>query len=191
MKHTTRESWLQAAVAEMAKEVETAAGSKLPKGLQVLVSWPYRSKTAGGQYFPPSFAKDKKTTYLIVSPSLEEDRVLDVLMHEMVHAVLPDVDGHGGLFKKTGQALGLEGNMRSSRPGKELQVRLTALAKHLGPYPHQQMVEKHSPKKSNAKTIVRLVSPADPSYSCWLSPKQFAEHGAPVCPISGKPMVAP
>ncbi len=190
MKHETREAWLKAAATFLTPTVEKASGTTIDKGLQIFVSWPLRSTQAGGQFFPKAYAKEAKVEHVIVSPVLGIDRVLDVLLHELVHAALPKHDGHAGEFKRVAEAVGLVGPMRSSKAGADLEKTIAELLKKLGPYPHHVMVDKHRKKaKKKVASIVKFVSPVDSAYSAWVSPRQAEEHGGPICPISKKPMV--
>lgn len=189
-KHKTREDWLKAAIKLLAPKI-TAEDRKLPMQLEALISWPHGSKTAIGQCFSKSWTKNG-TVYVTVSPTLEDPlRVLDVLLHELVHAALGDGKGHGAEFKALALAVGLEGKMRATVAGEVLQAELKTLLAKLGDYPHTVMASVTAQKKtgSKEKTIVKLVSPVNPKYKAWISPKQFEEHGAPTCPISGEPMV--
>ncbi len=186
--HIARELWLQAAVTKLRPRY--AAHGKLPATIHAIVSWPRGSKTAIGQFFGTTWVTNKKDTYIAVSPAVKEPvEVLAILVHELIHAL--GINGHGADFKKPAQALGLEGKMRATVAGADLIKDLTQVAKLLGPYPHVAMHDAKAPKKkAKTKNSIRCVSPADEKYACWLSPKQFEAHGAPKCPISGKPMIA-
>jgi len=185
-KHTTREAWLQAAITELAKDVNQHG--QLPSNLHAIVSWPKGSTTAIGQCFSSHWTEDK-SVYVSISPILGKPvEVLATLLHELVHAL--GIKGHGSDFKVAATALGLEGKMRATVAGKELTAKLTKIAESLGAYPHQPMKDvKVKKEKSGAKTAIRFHSPVDEKYACWVSPKQAEEHGAPICPISGETMV--
>ncbi len=62
-------------------------------------------------------------------------RVLDVLLHEMIHAVCPE-DGHRRRFPKLAKRCGLNGKMTATVAGPELQEKLEGFLKdHLPPMP--------------------------------------------------------
>lgn len=190
MTFKTREDWLKAATDLLQKKVE--AHGKLPKKLHFLCSWAYGSKTAIGSTYGTAWTKDK-STYISISPVLDDPlQVLATLVHELIHAIMPDVN-HGPLFKKAALACGLEGKMRATHAGEELVEELKKMSKTLGAYPHEKMMPaskdgKPEPKKGKAQ--VRYESPVDEKYAVWITPVQVEAHGAPICPISKQPMVA-
>ena len=185
-KHNTREQWLKAAVEILRPWYKVH--EKLPKIIEPIVSWPKGSNVAIGQYFPKKWTVGEKVNYIAISPVLNDPlKVLDVLVHEMVHA-LDVTKNHGPEFKKVALALGLEGPMRATSASDELVEKLKPIAKKLGDYPHTQMVNLKEEKKSSKKTCVRYRSPADPKYSVWVSVKQAELVGPPICPISKKLM---
>jgi len=187
--YKTREDWLKAAAARLQPRF-SGTGSAPAEKLEALVSWPRGgSKTAIGQCFPGKTWTADDTTYVTVSPILGADpaRVLDVLLHEMIHAC--GINGHGKDFRKVATALGLEGKMRATVAGAALRADLVALAKELGPYPHVLMKAPRGKEAAEgSKNTVKLRTSHIDGYHVWMSPKQFAKHGAPMCPVSGKPM---
>ena len=87
---------------------------------------------------------------IFISPVLEDtSRVLDVLIHELIHAVDDCVHGHKGLFKQIALAVGLEGKMTSTVAGEELQKKLKAIIDVVGEYPHSEL--KLSGKKQTTR----------------------------------------
>jgi len=66
----------------------------------------------------------------------EPARVLDVLLHEMIHAACPN-DGHRGKFPKLAKRVGLTGKMTATVAGPELKATLEGfLADRLPPMPN-------------------------------------------------------
>ena len=66
----------------------------------------------------------------------EPARVLDVLLHEMIHAACPN-DGHRGQFPKLAKRVGLTGRMTATVAGDELKAKLEGfLADRLPPMPN-------------------------------------------------------
>jgi hypothetical protein len=66
-------------------------------------------------------------------------KALDVLVHELVHAVDDCKSGHKKPFVTAARAVGLEGKPTATHAGPALLVALQGLASTLGPYPHSQL----------------------------------------------------
>ena len=65
----------------------------------------------------------------------DPSRVLDVLLHEMIHAATPG-EGHRGMFRAMAKRVGLAGRMTATVAGPELKQRLEKLlTDHLTPMP--------------------------------------------------------
>ena len=183
----TREEWLSEAYRLFSPRM-TQHG-KLPKTVNIIISWPHGTKKAIGECYPETCTKDK-STYITVSPALGNDivQVLATLLHEMIHAI--DIKNHGKDFKKVALALGLTGKMRSTVAGEELAKELVEMAKTLGEFPHTVLnYRKHKKDPKSPKGPLTLVSPVDPTYTAYVSRKTYAERGGPLCPFSKKPMV--
>lgn len=110
---------------------------------EVTISFGFPSKNARrgknqrlGEYAP--ILKDCKAGPGIVSlnPAIFDNpsRVLDVLLHEMIHATRPD-DGHRGQFGKLARRVGLVGKLTATTAGPELQVSLDTMLDQLPPMP--------------------------------------------------------
>lgn len=110
--------------------------------------------------------------------------MLDILLHELIHAAVGTEEGHRGEFKRVALALGLQGKMTATiaEPGTELHGKLSRIARELGPYPHKALnkntgTEKR--KKEKKGGWVRLMSETENEYRVVISPKQLEEHGVP------------
>lgn len=168
MHYATRETWLKAAIERLAPQFE-AVGHGLPL-VRVSVGFPGggSARTRIGEYRHPSAIADQ---------------VLDVLVHELCHAVTPG-DGHGKRFRKVALAMGLTGRMRSTVAGPELAARLNALSLELGEYPHGQINLRDRKKQST-----RMLKVECPACGCVarMAQKWLDQAGAPVCGC-GEPM---
>ena len=190
MKFKTREDWLQAAIAKFRPTMKSA-GAPIPSKIEAIVSWPKNARKGTiGQCFGKGWSK-AGVTYVSVSPVLgdEPTRVLDVLLHELIHA--SGITGHGADFRKIALAVGLTGKMTATVAGPELTKRLATMVKQLGAYPHPTMLDHEEgakKKKPRGKAHIRCISPVDETYSAWVPAKGFEMHGAPLCPISGRLM---
>lgn len=181
-----REDWLNAATTEM-KPWFVAEAAPLPETLRVSCGWPSRGgqsakKRSIGQCWNPIASADG-TTEVFISPVLADAvRVLDVLVHELVHAAVGVDKGHKGPFRKLAKALGLEGKMTETNAGPELTERLNVLAEKLGPYPHASLDAKLGLKKQGTRML--KASCPDCGYTVRLTAK-WADYGMPTCVCGG------
>lgn len=183
-KHTSRETWLQEAAEIMAPWFKEH-GAKMPKKYYVTCGWNKGSSDKGiGQCFSPECCEEG-VPHMSVSPCQGDPmRVLDILLHEMVHAAVGIECGHKGEFKRVAQAFGLEGKMTATfvTPGTDLYKRLEEVNKQLGPYPHSALRAPAKKKGKGGSGWLRMVSETDETYKVVISPKTLEEHGAPLDP---------
>mgnify|MGYP003109789586 FL=1 len=151
-KSLTREQWLSLAKNELTSKVFklSEVTSKVGKEIDV----PSDIKISCG--FPPSGGKRTKNKTLgvcfnressksnineiFVSPVVEDSmRVLDILAHEMIHAIDDCKSGHKGTFRKIAKAIGLEGKMTATTAGDWLKGILEGIIKSIGKYPHAEV----------------------------------------------------
>jgi hypothetical protein len=133
-----RIAWLEKAYALLRSELLPEAPER------VTISYGFPSKGARpsrnqriGEY--AHFLKDCDAGpgLLTLHPTIFDNpsRVLDVLLHEMIHAARPD-DGHRKDFPRLAKRVGLAGKMTATIAGPELRERLNAmLADKLPPMP--------------------------------------------------------
>lgn len=182
--YNTREEWLVAAV-EALRPLFTEAGAEIP-AVRVSVGWPGgrgKKATVIGQCWPTA-ASAAKAAEVFISPTQDDAvRVLDVLTHELVHAVDDCQNGHRGPFAKLAKALGLTGKMTATVAGPELAEKLAGIAGSLGDYPHAKLISLaggvEGPKKQAAR-MLKLECPVD-GYIVRTTAK-WLEVGVPACP---------
>lgn len=187
MSHPTREAWLLAAV-EGLRDLFKQHGAEIPE-VRVSVGFPggRSPRKAIGQYWPPQACEDA-VPQVFVSPVLNEPlRALDVLVHELVHAVHPEA-GHKGAFAKLAKAVGLTGKMTATVAGPELTTRLNALSSELGAYPHAA-INLQDRKKQGTRLNKAECSAC--GYTCRVTKKWVEALGAPLCPCNASPMALP
>lgn len=188
----TREEWLVAAVAKLTPLFEEI-GETVP-AVRVSVGWPGgngRKNSVIGQCWATGQSADK-VSEIFISPVLDEDvRVLDVLAHELVHAIDDCQSGHKGRFAKIAKGLGLTGKMTATVAGEELKLKLEAIAAELGAYPHAALAGgagAEGPKKQGTRMI--KAECADGSgYKVRLTRQWIEEVGAPICPCHREEML--
>ena len=140
MKMLTREQWLNDAIAEITPDFETL-GFKVPTNIRVTCGWP--SKSAGrsskrriGECWSENASEDK-TIEIIISMVLSDHiEVLETLVHELIHAIDHNKNGHKGPFKTMARAIGLGGKLTATSAGSDLKERLEEIKQKIGDYPH-------------------------------------------------------
>lgn len=187
--HKTREAWLNEAT-ELFVPLLLEVGQSLPeKGVQVSVGFPRtKIKTAIGVCHSPGWTKDG-VTHIFISPVLgdTDERILDVLLHELVHATVGCEHGHKAPFKKVVRALGLEGKVTATyvTEGSELHGKILTIADKIGRFPHSVMsmpADETAKKRKPGGGWIKLISPQDESYILRISAKALSENGPPSDP---------
>ena len=138
-KFEARETWLQAGVAGL-ERIFDDAGYKLP-AVKVSCSWPGggSARKRIGECWPRA-ASAAKVNEIFISPVVSEPvAALDILAHELCHAVDDCASGHKKPFAKIATGIGLMGKMTQTVAGPLLLPKLQKLAAQLGPYPHAQL----------------------------------------------------
>lgn len=188
--HTTREAWLNQAVAEL-DTLFVNEGHDLPD-VRVSIGWPHggRANTIG-QCFPPTMAADE-VAQVFISPVLADPvRILDVLLHELVHAVnhAAGDHGHGKCFSAIAKPLGLTGKMTATEAGPELREKLVAIATTLGDFQHAALTPTAKLAKSRSGKSIKLECAAGEDFVVSISKTRLEMHGAPKCPCHDETMV--
>jgi hypothetical protein len=181
--HTTREGWLVAATALLDKKFFDGKGYTLPKKLACSCGFPKGARgRAIGQCWPVETSTDGTINMFICPTQDNPIRVLDILLHELVHAQVGCAVGHKGPFKKMVKEFGLVGKATATyaEEGSDLWKELSHISEVLGPYPHKAM--QPAMKKKDRGSMggwVRLHSTNDEAYKVLISPKQIEESGLP------------
>lgn len=190
--YATREEWLVAAT-DALRPLFAALGEEIPT-VRVSVGFAggRGSKTSTiGQCWSGAASADG-TAQIFVSPVLgDAARVLDVLAHEIVHAVnfSRGESGHGAAFARIAKRLGLEGKMTATVAGGALASELRAIANRLGAYPHAALSAADGlgsvPKQG---TRMLKVECPESGYTLRTTAKWLDAYGAPICPCHGEVM---
>lgn len=159
--------------------------------LRVSVGLPYGrdSKKAIGQHWHPK-ASDDKLGSIFISPTIVDTvEVLATLVHEMVHGCVGNEAKHNKTFRKCALAVGLEGKMTATNPGKELtEYFKKIIMKKIGQYPHSRLnVAIGSPVKKQTTRMVKMQC-RDCEYIARTSMTNILSHGPVLCPCNEKPM---
>lgn len=183
-KFKTRDEWLAAAAATLTAWIKEHGGV-VPEGVRCscgMAKGKGADKAIGICYHGEGF--EDGLPQIWICPTQGEDvRVLDILLHELIHAATPG-EKHGGDFKRIAKALGLMGKMTATyaEEGSFLHDRLKGLCQQLGPYPHSAFKPKPKEKKPSKREQVRLYSPENEEYSLQMRKTRFEEFGPPQDP---------
>jgi len=184
-KQSSRESWLQAATNELRPYFEKL-GYSLPDKIRFAIAFTSGGKKGiAGECWHPSASADKSFEIIVRADKDDPVEILGILVHELVHSLLPVAVKHGKEFREIAWRVGLEGKMREASPSPILRERLTQLAANLGPLPHAKLdfaARSDAPKKQGIKSL-RAECGASCGYAIRIIPK-WAKAGLPICPIN-------
>ena len=142
----SRENYLIQATDIMRKSLFKPKGYKVPK-VELSISWATsgnrgKNRKTAGQCFSKA-SHEKNINQIIISPSYSGTtikvtlRILDILAHELIHAVDDLKSGHGKAFKDCALAIGLKAPMRATTASDELNEWLRKnIVDKLGKFPH-------------------------------------------------------
>ena len=179
MSLSNREGWLQSAVKEVSPLFKLL-GYQVPS-VEISVGFTGCGKNTNsiGECWPTVLAGDN-SNHIFITPTLEDPfQVLEVITHELVHAIDDCKHKHGKEFKRIATQIGLEGPMRATTAGDILSIELRRIAKELGKFPHRKL----------SLPIKKMVIRQRPSAECpeceYRVPmlKLYCQFGAPLCPI--------
>lgn len=180
-----REQWLNRAV-EVLRPHFKANAYEVPTNIRVTCGFPSRSAMPSkrqriGECWADS-ASDGKVFEIFISPVLHDPmRVLGVLAHECVHAVVGLKIGHKAPFKRCATAIGLEGKMTATSEGEKFVEFAKPALKQLGDYPHKRLNVSSAPKKGGTR-LLKCECPGC-GYIARVTNKWIDEVGPPVCPV--------
>lgn len=182
----TREDWLNRAV-KLLRPICTQHNIVVPATVHVSIGWPSRLALSRrrpriGECWHGEHTKDKHPQ-LFISPVLNDSvRVLDVLLHELLHTALPVKTAHGSAFAKAARAVGLEGKPTATVAGKELRERLVAMVEKLGELPHVGLTATSKRKVQSTRLLKACCSAGDCGYIIRVTRRWVDEAGLPTCP---------
>lgn len=181
-KHATREQWLNAAVELLRPIFKTRAKIDLPKKIRISCGFPMGRGKAIGQCWSKTASGDG-TFEIFVSPKLDEEmQVLDVTVHELVHAGVGLDKKHGPIFKAGATAMLLEGKMKATTGGDAFKKEIgRPVLKALGEYPHAELTGGLSSGPGKQDTRLMKVFCAACDYKARIT-RKWIEVGVPTCP---------
>ena len=178
VKKVTRETWLEQATQLLNDEVFNGAGLNVPNDVKVSCGFPLGVR-AGSKHMAigvchPRSHSTGGVNEIFINPNQDDSlRVLDVLAHELIHAIDDCQDGHGSKFRSMALACGLTGKMTATTNSPELEETLQQIILELGEYPHAKV--KAYKKKQSARMIKHVCS-HDCGAIIYASRKQSEEN---------------
>lgn len=179
----TREQWLEQATRKLRPMFKKLAGVEVPADVRVSCSWPGggSARKRIGECWPRSFS-EAGVNEVFISPSIADSvRCLDILVHELVHAIDDCKSGHKGEFRRIAVAVGLEGKMTATVAGDELKAALQKIVDQIGEYPHKQL--KLAGRKKQSTRMLKCK--CNECGAVWRMSSKYAYH-AEWCPICGE-----
>lgn len=194
-KHQTREGWLRAAT-DLLRQYFSESGFEIPEKMRFSIGFPSTGRQGKrlGELWHGSTSNDETYELFIRADVDTPSEVLGILVHELLHAVLPIDAGHGKLYKDGAAKIGLTGPMRHAMPNALLTGKLETIAADLGPLPHARLnIERgrdnRGPADRPKKQKGRLLKATCPDESCGYNvrvvAKWVADIGPPHCPKHG------
>jgi hypothetical protein len=196
--HDTRESWLRAATNEL-RPYFKAQGYPLPDKIRFAIGFPSTGRKGNrvGECWHSSTSADEHFEIFIRADLHEPGNVLGVLVHELVHVVVPIDAKHGKHYRAAAIKIGLQGKMVHALPGILLQKRLDDLAVTLGPLPHARLnidrgADNRGPadreKKQKARMLKAECEVDGHGYIVRVAASHVRTDGPPICPKHKEPM---
>src|SRR5271156_3819667 len=193
--HDTRESWLRAATDELRPYFQRC-GYPLPDKIRFAIGFPSTGRKGNrvGECWHSSTSADDHFEIFIRADQSEPVECLGVLVHELVHVVVPVDAKHGKLYREAAIKIGLQGKMVHALPGILLQKRLEDLAATLGPLPHARLnidrgADNRGPADREKKQKARMLKAQCEVEGCGfivrVAAAQVRNVGPPHCPKHG------
>lgn len=175
----TREEWLIKALDIVRFHILGMSSATVPTTTRVSCGFPGgASRKAIGQCWSTLNSADGSTE-IFISPVLSDAaRVLDVLVHEAVHAAVGVQHGHKRPFASVARLCGLEGKMTATVASPELKTIIAIWIQQLGSYPHATL--SMSTQKKQSTRMVKCECGAC-GYIARTSMKWIDKVGAPYC----------
>jgi hypothetical protein len=161
MTTNNRETWLIQAADIMATTILLPAIHRLGEQiapLQYTVSLGHtHSKTSIGECWKKAASEDNTTSQIFITPvESNSTRILDILLHEMIHAADDCASGHKNFFARVARAVGLEGKFTATHAGDALQEKLLDIVDALGEIPHTALIAANNGKKTQAARMLKI-----------------------------------
>ena len=137
----TREEWLHTAARLLLDEVILPETIAPRPPFRVSCGWPEGRRSAGA--IGVCYRRDRSAdghNEIFVSPNAADAAlVIEILLHELIHAVDDCRDGHKGRFAEIALKVGFQRPLTTRNPNPSLEELCRFYAAELGEYPHAQL----------------------------------------------------
>jgi len=134
--YPNRETWLETATGKLRKYFSDN-GYTLPENIRFAIAFTSGGKRGmEGECWHAQLSADKHFEIIIKADNDDPVQVLGILVHELVHTLLPLSVKHGKEFRDIALKIGLEGKMAHPELTPRLKQHLETIAKSLGHLPH-------------------------------------------------------
>jgi len=186
----TREQWLTLALRDhVAPLLAEKAGATVPADALVSVGFPGggSARKRIGECWTRKMSS-KGVNEIFISPTISDKpaRMLDILIHEAIHAADDCASGHKGFFRKAAKAVGLEGKMTSTVAGPELAQWISDTVEKLPKLDHSKL-----DLSGRAKKKTYMLKVECPECGCKLrGTAQALSVGLPTCGCGSEMILA-
>jgi hypothetical protein len=184
--HSTRESWLAAAVALVRPRVETFAGASLPARIRIACGFPSTFTRSGtlAECWADTESADS-TFEVLISPTLADPvqvlaQVLGAIAHTAPGAMSPTSNTYTALAADLGLCP-VGDTWRQVQGAEDFSATYSSALYELGAYPHAPILT--GTKKTQSTRMLKATCPTC-GYTVRLSAK-WAALGLPTCPTDG------
>jgi hypothetical protein len=181
MNMMTREKWLTEVLHDnIAQLLKDKAGVTLPADVKVSIGFPGggSARKRIGECWPRA-RSSKGVNEIFINPAIRDvEVVLDVLVHEAIHAADDCKSGHKGFFRKTAKAVGLTGKMTSTVAGPELKAWIAQVIADSAEFDYGSL--SLDGRKKQTTRMVKLACPCC-KYTVRTT-RQWIMVGLPQCP---------
>ena len=182
---TSRESWLRSATAALRPYFESC-GFVIPDNMRFAIAFPSTGRRGArvGECWHCSTSEDGNYEIIVRADIADPVEVLGVLVHELIHAVLPVDAGHGKLYREAAIKIGLK-----ARCATPCQTSFAAsprrAGRKLGALPHARLnIERgrdnrpaDRPKKQRARLLKAECDGEGCGYTVRITAKWVDEFG--------------
>jgi len=157
-----REQWLIEAANILSTSILLPAivkqgdGGMMPLKYVVSIGHP-KSKNSIGECWKKAASEDLITSHIFITPTENSStRILDVLLHELIHAADDCESGHKNFFARTARKVGLVGKLTATVAGDALQEKLLDIVDAIGEIPHSALNAANSGKKKQTARMLKV-----------------------------------
>ena len=192
IKKISPDEWTEKAV-DFFRDDYKRAGYDIP---EYYISWGFtsagsRTTRVAGQAFHPRCSEDK-TAHIFLNPTYgkgDEEKLLNIILHEIAHVTVGNEHGHKGPFIKVCKELGMKSPWTATRWTDEGLEKSKLVIASIGDFPRARFIKPKTKKQSTR--LLKAICPetyGECGYTVRLS-KKWAEQGLPDCPLCEETLI--